>query len=102
LAIIEAVRQKSVIDAFARLRFENGERALLSLAPTGLVAMKLIFRGMLPAGKIWSCSDPQVDAWFGPLAQDGDECIDTILRTVEDCQSIAEMRAKLDELKGNS
>lgn len=96
MAVVEASRQRSVFEAWARLRLESGERVLLSLSPNGLVIFKVILRGALPIWRVWSCSSDEIDERFGPDARPDEECIDTLVRAVVDCVSVAEMRFKLN------
>ena len=52
---------------FCQIKFDSGERILLSIAQTGIVIFKLKFFGYIPANKIWETTSTVAYYKFGPF-----------------------------------
>lgn len=89
-------KKDTSLQCFARLRLENGDRILISVASSGVKVYKLKWAGLFPSATLWaSDSMAQVAKQFFDEQKPLQRPLDAIIEKLIDCRSAAEVVVRL-------
>ena len=81
---------------FARLRLENGDQIMISVAQSGVKVLKMKWAGLMPAATLWaSASVAEIAKKFFDEREPMQRPIDSMIDKLIDCRSATEVVARL-------
>jgi hypothetical protein len=89
-------KRDTLHQCWARLRLENGDLILISVAQSGVKIIKLKWGGIIPAATLWKSSNlAEVAEKFVDINNPFQRPLDLIICKLIDCRSAAHVVAKL-------
>jgi hypothetical protein len=90
------VKRDTPRQCFARLRLDNGDQIMISVAVSGVKVSKLKWAGFFPSATLWkSDSMAEVVEKFFDERKPLQRPLDTIIEKLIDCRSAAEVVVRL-------
>ncbi len=81
---------------FSQLKFENGERILVSIGSGSIEVYKLILWGLLPISVVWKAEVPDDTAFLFESESDFQRRpLELIVERIRHCRSIKEVNSRL-------
>jgi hypothetical protein len=97
------VKRDTPYQCFARLRLENGDQVMISVAQSGVKISKMKWAGMFPAATLWeSRTIAEVAQKFFDEDKPLERPLDSIIEKIIDCRSAAEVVVRLAVVGGPS
>ena len=91
------VKRDTPRQCFARLRLENGEQIMISVATSGVKVFKMKWAGMYPEATLWDCASIAgiMKKFFN--GQEPKRPLDSMIAHLIDCRSAAEVVVRLSQ-----
>src|SRR5437660_707937 len=91
------VKRDTPLQCFARLRLENGDQIMISVANSGVKVFKMKWAGIFPSTTLWA-SDSMVGVVVEKFFDEREPLqrpLDVMINKLIDCRSAAEVVVKL-------
>lgn len=90
------VKKDTPTQCFARLRLENGDQVMISVAQSGVKVFKMKWAGLFPSTTLWeSGSMAEVAKKFFDGQEPFQRPLDSMIDKLIDCRSAAEVVVRL-------
>lgn len=90
------VKKDTPLQCFARLKLENGDQIMISVAQSGVKVFKMKWAGLVPSATLWTSSSiAEIAKQFFDEREPLQRPLDSMISKLISCRSAAEVVARL-------